>query len=339
MKRISLQDIAQQIDGEVVGDATLEIDGVADLASARSGQLSFVGSDKYIPQWPDSQASAAIVPGELELAIEPGDGRALVRVANVDLAMARVLELFAPAWPEPGKGVHPSAVVDPSAELGDDVQVGPGCIIGPRVRVGAGSILQASVNLMADVSIGENCVLWPGVVVRERCTLGDRCILHPNVSIGADGFGYRPSADGGHVVKVPQIGTVEIGHDVEIGANSCVDRGKFAATVIGDHSKLDNLVQIGHNCKIGRCVIMAGCAAVAGSVIIGDGTVLGGMVAIKDHITIGKGVRLTGCAQVMNDIPDGETWGGGPALPIRDAIRVVQAMRRLPDLVKKFKSR
>lgn len=337
LKRIPLRDIAEQVDGEVVGNAALTIEGVADLAGARPGELSFVGSDRYLARWSQSQASAALV--HHDLAMEPGDGRALVRVADVDLAMARALELFAPDWPEPAAGVHPSAVVDPTAELGENVRIGPGCVVGPRVGIGDGSILQASVNLMTDVRIGERCVLWPGVVIRERCTLGDRCILQPNVSIGADGFGYRPSADGQQVVKIPQIGTVEIGNDVEIGANSCVDRGKFAATVIEDHAKLDNLVQVGHNCRIGRCVMIAGCAAIAGSVVIGEGTMLGGMVAVKDHITIGRGVRLTGCAQVMNDIPDGETWGGSPALPMREALRVAQAVRRLPDLVKKLKSR
>ncbi|MEX0654833.1 MAG: UDP-3-O-(3-hydroxymyristoyl)glucosamine N-acyltransferase [Phycisphaeraceae bacterium] len=337
MSAISLQDIATRVDGRIVGPANLTIDGVADLAAARPGQLTFIGSSRYASHWAHSRASAALAPNDLDL--EPGDGRTLVRVANVDLAMARVLELFAPAWPMPDAGVHPSAVIDPSAELGDDVRIGPACVIGPRVRIGDGTVLHASVNLMADVAVGAQCTLWPGVVVRERCTLGDRCMLHPNVNIGADGFGFRPAVDGSRLVKIPQIGTVEIGDDVEIGAGSCIDRAKFAATTIGDGTKIDNLVQIGHNCRIGKHVAIAGCGAIAGSVVIGDHTLLGGMVAIKDHVTIGRHVQLTGCAQVMNDVPDGETWGGSPALPIREAIRAVQTLRRLPDLVKKLKAR
>ncbi|HEX7010779.1 MAG TPA: UDP-3-O-(3-hydroxymyristoyl)glucosamine N-acyltransferase [Phycisphaeraceae bacterium] len=337
MSSWTTQQIAQEVGGELVGPADLRIDGLEELALAQPGQLTFIGEGKYAGRWASSQASAALVSRGIQ--VEPGPGRALIFVDNADLAMAALLERFAPSAVLPPVGVHPTAVVDPTARLGEQVRIGPLCVIGPGVVVGDRCVLHSSVTLMQEVTIGADCVLWPGVVIRERCTVGDRCILHSNVNIGADGFGYRPDPQGRGLVKITHIGTVQIGHDVEIGAGTCIDRGKFSATVIGDGSKIDNLVQIGHNCRIGRCVVLSGSTGIAGSVTIGDGTMIGGMAAIKDHVTIGSRVQLTGCAQVMNDVPDGQTWGGSPAQPLKDAVQQVLALRRLPELVKQLKRR
>ncbi len=200
-------------------------------------------------------------------------------------------------------------------------------------------MLQAHVTLMDDVVVGADCVLWPNVVIRERCVIGDRCVLEPGVVIGADGFGYRPDLDGKtpRIVKIPHLGHVELGHEVELGANVTIDRGKFAATTVGRGTKIDNQTQIGHNCKIGEMVIMSGCCAVAGSVVIGDGSLIGGRVTIRDHVTIGRGCKLGGGAGVANDVPDGESWAGVPAQNSKDAFREMMALKRLPDLLKKLR--
>jgi UDP-3-O-[3-hydroxymyristoyl] glucosamine N-acyltransferase len=338
-KSFTADALAVLVAGRLLGPGDLAITGVAQIDRAQTGELTFIGEQRYAPAWATSGASAALV--SAKVTVEPVPGKALIQVDNADLAMAKVLQAFAPPPPAPPLGVHPSAVVDPTARLGQSVRIGPHCILGPNVTLGDRCILHGQVTLMADCSIAADCILWPGVVIRERCSLGERCILHPNVTIGADGFGYRvgQSPDGPVPVKIPQIGTVEVASDVEIGAGSCIDRGKFAATVIGTFTKIDNLVQIGHNCEIGRGVIIAGCCGIAGSVRIGDGAMLGGMVALKDHIEIGAGAMLAGCAQVVDDVPAGQTWAGSPAQPVRQAIQQAQLLRKLPDLVKQFRAR
>ena len=186
-------------------------------------------------------------------------------------------------------------------------------------------------------SIGSRTVIWSGTIIRERCRIGNSCIIHPNVTIGADGFGYRPSADGRGMVKIPQIGTVEIGDSVEIGAGSCVDRRKFSATSIGDGTKIDNLVQIAHNCKIGRSCVMAGQSGLAGSVTLGDGVIMGGRAIVSDHVTVGAGARLGGNAGVMSDVPPGKTLLGIPADDYRKTLKVWASMKKLPGLTKQLK--
>lgn len=333
------QSIADLVDGKLAGPGDLPITGVEQVQFAQTGQITFIGEERYAERWPKSAASAALVTRGIEVSPEPG--RALIFVDNADLAMAKVLDLFAPPPLLPPAGVHPTAVIDPAASVGRNVRIGPCCVVGAGAVLGDGCVLHGHVSVLAEARVGRDCTLWPGVVIRERCILGDRCILHPNAVIGADGFGYRPGQTprGPGLVKIPQIGIVRIGDDVEIGAAACVDRAKFSATFIDDGAKIDNLVQIGHNCRIGKNVVIAGCTAVAGSVTIGDGTQIGGMVAIKDHLKIGRGVSLAGGAQLMHDIPDGETWAGAPAMPMKKAARQAIALQRLPDLVKAFKSR
>jgi UDP-3-O-[3-hydroxymyristoyl] glucosamine N-acyltransferase len=182
---------------------------------------------------------------------------------------------------------------------------------------------------MDDVVIGNNTTIWSGTVVRERCVIGDYCILHPNVTIGADGFGFRPSPDGRGLIKIQHIGNVIIGNGVEIGANSCVDRGKFSATIVGDGCKIDNLVQIGHNSKMGRSCIMAGASGLAGSVTLGDGVVVGGGACISDHVTLGNGVQVGGGSGVMSDFEDGKKILGYPAVEARDMLKQWVALRNL----------
>lgn len=337
MPSFTVQALAERVSGAVRGDGGLTVTGVSDLRRARPGDLSFIGEAKYADRWETCAAGAALVSEGVDL--EPGEGRALILVKDADVAMARVLDLFALPDPTVQAGIHPTAIVDASAKLGKDLAIGPWCVIGPGVTLGDGVVLHAGVSVYEEARIGAKSVLWPGVVVRERCVVGERCLFHSHVVIGTDGFGYRPEkTDAGvTLVKVPHLGHVEIGKDVELGAGTTIDRGKFGPTIVGDGCKLDNQVQIGHNCTLGRMVVIAGCTGVAGSTTIGDGTMIGGLVAIGDHRTIGKGVQLAGGAQVMHDIPDGQRWAGSPAKPLKQAAREELAIQRLPDLLKQLK--
>lgn len=335
MKTFSISEISQAVDGTLEGVADITISGVEEISEATKGQLTFIGERKYIKLWPTSSASAAVVNADFQL--EPGEHRALVRVVNADLAMAQILQLFAPGIPLCLPGIHASAMVDPTARIGESSSIGPGCYIGPGVVIGAHVCLYPNVTVMDDATIGSHSVIWSGTVIRERCRIGDRCILHPNVTIGADGFGYRPASDGRGLVKIPHIGTVVIGNDVELGAGTCVDRGKFSATVIGDGTKIDNLVQIAHNCKVGRSCALSGQSALAGSVTLGDGVIMGGAARVKDHVTVGSGARLGGGAGLINDLEAGKTVLGMPADDYKQTLRRWAAQKQLPDLIKRLK--
>jgi len=336
---MTTQAVCAAVGGELRGPGDLLIDSLEEVSHARGGQLTFIGSEKYAERWRASEASAALV--TRGVGVEPGEGRAVIIVDDADLAMAKVLELFAGPLAQPPEGIHATAVIDASATLGEAVRIGPGCIIGPGVELGAGCVLHGQVTVMDDATIGQGSVLYPGVVVRERCRIGKRCVIHANASIGADGFGFRPQkTDAGmRLVKIPQIGIVEIGDEVEIGAGTCIDRAKFSATVVGDGCKLDNLVQIGHNTRIGSMTVISGCTAIAGSVTIGSGVTIGGGTQVKDHVTIADGVTLPGGSQLNSDVPAGEVWAGSPAKPYSQAVREYAAIRHLPDLVKQHKRR
>jgi len=337
MKKFTIEEINQVVNGTLAGNPTILITGVEQISEATKNQLTFIGENKYIKLWDQSSASAAIVNDNLD--IEPGKDRALVRVADADLALALVLQLYEPEPPKCEPGIHSTAVVDSTAEIGAGAAIGAGCYIGPGVVIGTNTKLYPNVTVMDDSSIGSQTIIWSGTVIRERCCIGNYCIIHPNVTIGADGFGYRPSPDGRGLVKIPQIGTVEIGDDVEIGAGSCVDRGKFSATSIGDGTKIDDLVQIAHNCKLGRSCVMAGQSGLAGSVTIGDGVIMGGRAGIKDHVTVGAGAKLGLGAGVISDVAPGKTLLGYPANDYRQTLRLWAAQKQLPDLIKQMKKK
>lgn len=338
----TVQQIADRVGGEITGDASQPITGVEQIEQAKPGDLTFIGSEKYAKLWPTSRASAALVSIKMKDEVASRDGATLIFVKSADLAMAKVLDMFTPPLPTGGmaqqpQSIHPTAIIDPTARIGSGVRIGAHCIIGPRVSLGDRTILYPQVTILDDSTLGSDCLLWPGIVIRERCTLGDRCIIHPNVNIGSDGFGYRPSDDGKSLVKVPQIGTVEIGSDVEIGAGSCVDRGKFSATIIGDGCKLDNMVQIAHNCVLGKNVIVAGQAGIAGSTTVGDGAMIGGRAGIADHVRIAAGGIVGAAAGVMRDIEPGERVMGIPAKDGRTFFREQAALAKLPDLIKEWR--
>ena len=327
MKSHSIAEINAVLKGEVVGNTTYLITAPEQLEKAALNHITFIGNRKYAKLWSDSKASAAVIDETIPL--EPGENRVLIKVKNADLAMAQILEFFDPGLPQLEEDIHTTAVVHPSANLGKGVKIGANCYIGKNVTIGDGTIVYPNVTIMDDTIIGMGCIIWSGTVIRERCEIGHQCIFHTNVSIGADGFGFRPSPDGRGLVKIPQIGNVVIGNGVEIGANSCVDRGKFSSTIIGDGSKIDNLVQIGHNSVMGRSCIMAGHSGLAGSVTLGDGVIIGGSASIKDHTTIHSGATVGAGSGVVGDVAAGKTVLGYPACDSRDMLKQWVALRKL----------
>jgi len=327
MKTLAILEVNTLLGGQLLGNTSDAIHGPEQIERAGKNHITFIGNSKYTRFWKDSKASAVIVDAKLD--VLPEENRAVIKVQNADLAMALLLEVFAPPPPVMDVGIHPTAVVHPSAKIGKDCKIGAGCYVGKDVVLGDGVVLYPNVAVFDETTIGRQTVAWSGTVIRERCVIGMGCIFHINVSIGADGFGYRPSPDGRGLVKIPQIGNVVIGNGVEIGANSCVDRGKFSSTIIGDGCKIDNLVQIAHNCVMGRSCIMAGHSGLAGSVTLGDGVVIGGSASIKDHINIHSGAVVGGGSGVMNDVEAGKTVLGTPATNARDMLKQWVALRKL----------
>jgi UDP-3-O-[3-hydroxymyristoyl] glucosamine N-acyltransferase len=327
MKSFTIQQINEKIKGVIAGNTTQSITGPEQLELANDNQISFIGNRKYIRLWQNSRACAAIINADIDL--EPGENKAFIKVKNADIAMAELLELFIPESPVFDDAVHPAANVHATVKIGAGCKIGAGAYVGKNVQLGNNVVLYPNTTVLDDTTIGNNTTLWPGAVVRERCVIGSYCIIHPNATIGADGFGFRPCPDGRGLLKIPHIGNVIIGNGVEIGANSCVDRGKFSATVIGDGCKIDNLVQIGHNSKMGRCCIMAGSSGLAGSVTLGDGVMIGGSASISDHVTLGNGVQVGGGSGVMGDFTDGKKILGYPAVESREALKQWVALRKL----------
>jgi UDP-3-O-[3-hydroxymyristoyl] glucosamine N-acyltransferase len=326
MKSYTLQQINEILKGEIVGNTTQNITAPEQLDLASETEISFIGNKKYEKFWITSKACVAVV--NQDIAIEPGNNRAFIKVKNADLAMSQVLEMYAPPTPLFKTDIHKTAIIDETATIGNGVRIGAGTYIGPKVIIGENVTIYANVTILDECSIGKNTVIWSGTVIRERCHIGNDCIFHPNATIGADGFGFRPDPERG-LVKIPQIGNVIIGNNVEIGANTCVDRGKFSSTILGDGCKIDNLVQIGHNSKLGKFCIMAGNSGLAGSVTLGNGVIIGGSASIKDHTTIGDGAIVGAGSGVTGDIEAGKTMLGYPAVEAREALNQWAILKRL----------
>ena len=304
------------------------VTGLNALESATESELTYLASDQLLKEFTATRAAAAIVQKRVKLTGEPH--LPILIVDDAELAVAKVLELFAPQLPKPPVGIDPAARVAVSAVLGENVAVGPFVFIGERAQIGRGAVLHPGVYVGDDATLGEGCVLYPHVVVRERVTLGSRVIIHASSVIGTDGFGYR--WDGSKHAKIPQIGTITIGDDVEIGSCVCIDRAKFSVTRIGRGTKIDNLVQIGHNVTTGEHCIIVGQTGLAGSCKLGNGVVLGGQVAIRDHTTIGDGAMVAATSGVIKDVAAKAIVSGTPALPHRQSLREQVALRRLPEL-------
>ncbi|MBX3385824.1 MAG: UDP-3-O-(3-hydroxymyristoyl)glucosamine N-acyltransferase [Phycisphaeraceae bacterium] len=324
--------ICEAVGGELRGNPNVRIERVSAIDDARDGSVTLVRSSKYAQRWSKSAASAVLISRNIPLPPTPGDDdRAIIVVPDADEAMIKVLTLFEPPSHAPEPGIHPTAVVDPSAVVPPTCRIGPNSVVGPRTRLGEHTVLHANVTLGADVEIGPASVLFPGVVIYDRCRIGAKTILHANVVVGADGFGYRPDPQGRGLIKIPHVGNVEIGSMVEIGSGTCIDRGKYGATSIGDGTKIDNLVQIGHNCRIGRACVICGLAGLAGSVTIGDGAVVAGKAGVADNVTIGPRATVTALAGILGDVPEGKVYSGYPGQPHSMFMRMQVVMKRLAE--------
>ncbi len=324
---MNVREVAKAVQGEVVGNGAVEISGVAGLSDAAPGDITFLSSAKHEKALLSTAASAVLVASPLADCAIPQ-----VVVKNPRYAFARLLEQFFPqARPRPG--ISAQASVDDSAQIGDETAIAPFVCIEAGVRIGSRCIVCPGVYVGHDTTIGDDCILYPNVTIRERVVVGNRVIIHAGCVIGADGFGYV-YADGQHR-KIPQVGTVVIEDDVEIGANSTIDRATTGKTVVGAGTKIDNLVQIAHNVEIGRQVIVVSQVGIAGSAQVGDGCLLGGQAAIADHATIAPGTMLGGRTGVMPGFLEKGIYLGNPALPSRDWLRSTAIFAQLPELKKK----
>ncbi len=328
--RLTVAEIAQRLEGRLEGDGHVEITGLAGIREAQPGQLSFVANPQYAAAAAATRASAVIVAADWSRPCSA----ALIRVRNPDKAFALAAQWFAPAPPPPLTGVHPTAIVAPDARLGDGVALGPFCVVEAGARIGEHTVISAGCYIGHGVAIGANCRLYPHVSIREHCRLGDRCILHNGVVIGSDGFGYIQ--EGAIRRKIPQIGIVVIGNDVEIGANVTVDRARFGQTIIGNGVKIDNLVQIAHNVIIGDNAVIVAQVGISGSTTIGERTILAGQVGIAGHLTIGSDVIIGAQSGVSKNIPDKSFVLGSPAQPYEKTAKIHALTMRLPDLKDKL---
>jgi UDP-3-O-[3-hydroxymyristoyl] glucosamine N-acyltransferase len=322
-------EIAKLIGGELVGDGALVLKGFAPADRAQPGDLTFAENEGYFARAQQSAASAIIIDGPC-----PASRKTLIHVPNARIAFAKVLPLF---FPEPGfaAGVHPSAILAATAQVDPTAHIGPYCVVGDQVRIGPRSVLQGGNHVGANCQLGEDVNLFPNVTLYPNTEIGHRVRIHSGTVVGSDGFGYV--LDNGIHRKVPQIGNVIIGDDVEIGANVTIDRGALGPTIIGKGTKIDNLVQIAHNVIVGEHCVIVSQAGVAGSTKLGNYVILGGQVGLAGHLKIGNRVSVAAQSGVMNNIPDGEKWLWTPAQPDRQAKRQMIALQQLPELLRRVK--
>lgn len=330
---LTAADIADFVKPKALRGATTEvIRGIAALNVAAAGDLSFLGKTKYKGDVAATRASIVLLPADY--AGKPAENQLFLIVDNPSLALARVCRRIEQSlWPRPAAGIHPSACVAPTAKVAPSAIIGPLCVIEDGATVGERSHLQAQVFVGREAVVGNDCWLLPGVSVQTECVLRDRVHLHSGVVIGADGFGYEFA--GGRHEKVPQVGGVLLENDVEIGANSTIDRARFSRTVVGEGTKIDNLVQIGHNVVIGKHCLLCAQVAIAGSTTLGDYVVLGGQAAVAGHVTIGNGVKAGGQAGINASLEPGVFVNGTPAIPYMLERRITVLHHRLPNLFKR----
>ncbi len=325
------QQLSQQLGGTLLGDGAARISGVNALEAAEPGQLTFAEHVKYATGVAQTRASAILVPPDFPETAN----RTLIRVANPRAAFLQVMYLF--YVPPAATGiVHPSAVVSSEAVLAEGVTIQEAVIVRARARIGQGTVIESGVHVGEAVVIGRDCFIGPNVVLMYGVRLGDRVIIHGGTVIGGDGFGYV-QAQGRHI-KIPQVGSVVIEDDVEIGCNVCVDRATFGATIIKRGTKIDNLVQIAHNDVIGEDVIITGQVGLAGSVTVGNHVMFGGQSGVVDHITIGEGARIGAATPVTKDVKAGESVWGFPARPHQQVLKELASITKLPDLLRQMRA-
>jgi len=326
---ITVAQIAEQLRGEVIGDGSIPLTGFASAELARAGDLTFAEKEAYFTAADASAAAAIIVSGPFTSAT-----KVLIRVPNARIAVARVLPVFFPPDESP-RGIHPSANIAPSAQIDATAHLGPGCVIGAQVRLGARSVLLGGNHVGPGCQIGDDVCLFPNVVLYARTQLGHRVTIHAGTVIGSDGYGYV--FDEGRHRKVLQVGNVVIHDDVEIGANACIDRAALGSTVIGQGTKIDNLVHVAHNVVIGRHCLVMGQVGFAGSTRLGDYCVIASQSGIAGHLKLGTQATVGAKSGVMRDVPDKGTVLGIPAMPDRQMKRQFIAVQQLPEMIRRMR--
>jgi UDP-3-O-[3-hydroxymyristoyl] glucosamine N-acyltransferase len=323
--------IAEAVGGRLIGDAGASVRRIAPLDRAGEQDLTFLGAAKYAEAFTKSQAGVVLI--SPELAETAGQARARIVVDKPQEALLKLLPRFHRA-PKAAPGVHPTAVVGTGVLLGSGASVGPYVVLGEGAIVGDGTVIDAHCSVGAGVEIGAKCHLFPSVTLYSGTYVGNRVTIHSGARVGSDGFGYVQA--GGQHLKIPHVGRCLIEDDVEIGANTTIDRGSIDDTVVGAGTKIDNLVQVAHNVRIGKACLLMAQVGVAGSVKIEDGAWLLGQVGVSGHHTVGAGSRLAAQAGVFGDIPAGETWSGYPARPHKEALRAQAALFKLPGLLRRI---
>jgi len=327
---LTLEQIAKLSGGKLEGDPETKITGAASLAEATVHEVSFFNNPRYLAQLRKTRAAAVIVSGDFSEQIEA----AVIRTPDPAKAFGQVVTRFAPPPIKFAPGIHPSAVIHPRAKLGDHISIQPLVVIEAGVRIGSRTVIGAGSYIGHDVVIGDGCMIYPRVTIRERCRLGARVILHSGAVIGADGFGFEMTAEGQQ--KVPQIGIVQIDDDVEIGANTTIDRARFGRTWIQAGAKIDNLVQVAHNVVIGKDTVIAAQTGIAGSVRIGKRVMIGGQAGIIGHIEIADGTMIgaqTGVSKNLN----GGVWWATPSVPLKEAKVQLAWVRRLGEFFERVR--
>ncbi len=335
---LSLLELAGRIGAELRGDGARRVSGVASLSSAGAEHVAFYANTRYLAELTSCSAGAVIV-SEGDAARVPAKAARLV-AAQPYVAFAKASALFHRELEIP-RGVQPGALVDASAQVHPSAAVCAGAFVGPGARIGARTILHPGARALHFAQIGEDCTLWPGAVVRERCVVGNRVILQPNCVVGSDGFGFAfdVEGDGNGPMhrKVPQAGIVRIEDDVEVGACTCIDRATLGETVIGRGTKIDNLVQVAHNVKVGALGLLVAQCGISGSTELGQGVILAGQVGVIGHLKLGDGARVGAQSGVSRDVEDGETVSGSPAIAHRDWLRLSAALPRIPELIREVR--
>src|SRR5216117_496856 len=326
----TLQQLATTSGGELVGDPSLQIMGAASLGDATPGEISFFANRKYVALLRKTRASAVFVPPDFTEPIT----LAQIRVANPTKAFEQVVVKFAPKPITFAPGIHPTAVVDPSAQIGKCVSIQPHAVIESGARIGDDTIIGAGSYIGHETVIGPGCLIYPRVTIRERSRIGSRVIIHSGAVIGADGFGFESAQ--GRYEKVPQVGIVQIDDDVEIGANTTIDRARFGRTWIQEGAKIDNLVQIAHNVFIGKNSVIVAQTGISGSTRVGERVMMGGQVGIAGHLEISQGTMIAGQSGVSKSLPGG-VWFGYPAVPLPEAKQQIAWIHRLGKLFARVK--
>ena len=329
-RRYTTQQLAEIVGGELRGDELVSIEGIAEVSRAEAQHAVWVSKETYARKLGESKAGVVLVPHGFADTPMPA-----ILCENLDRSIAKLLGAFAEAAAVPGEGIHPTAIIHPTAKIGAQPAIGPHVVIDADVRIGKSCVIHSGVFIGRGAKLGDECFLWSNAVVRDGCTLGDRVTIHANAVIGSDGFGYY--VDQGRHQKFPHGGGVVLGDDVEIGACSCVDRAKFGNTVVGRGTKIDNLVQVAHNVTVGEDCVLAAQAGIGGSTRVGNRVAFGGKAGVIDNIEVGEGAQLGAAAVATSDVAPGITVAGWPAQEVRRELRAQAHMRRLPQLVAQVK--